>query len=164
MKMKVLAASLLLASTFANAADYEMMAGAELSTSEVEMNSVTSDYEMGFGLRAGFTADDHRVYLSYNNHSDLDVQSLTVVLDGMTEPYHFTDNIATSFFVGGHAGMISLDTASTSVERLMYGVQGGVMLHVNDRVNLELGGRYSFADIDSFDKMQSVYAAVNVKF
>jgi len=162
----VLFAGLLVTSTLAVAEDYKIFAGAEALTSELNFNQGKSGYELGFGLRGGFLASDHRIYAIVNMHDKLDTYSLLAAADALSEPYKMADWYSISFFAGFHVGYNNTDkgTAAGAVGGAQYGVQGGIMGHFPGNFTAEVGTRFAGIDIKNIDYLTSYYAALNYKF
>jgi hypothetical protein len=171
MKKSVLA-GMLLTSTFLMGAEYDMFIGLEGVSERVELDSGdTSDFEYGFGGRAGFTADDHRIYLVYDYNDfeeggdDTDLHTVFVALEGVTQPYELAPWLSTSFFGGAHFGVHRFETDDSDDEtRTMYGFQGGMMLSLAPQFNAEVGYRYSLSTVDVIDKVEGPYVALNIVF
>lgn len=161
MKKSVLT-GILLSSTLLMGSEYGMFAGIEGSSDRINPDSgAKSAFEYGIGIRGGFVADNHRIYGVYNYNDDLDMHTLVVAGDAMTEPYVLADWLAGSFFIGAHAGIHDVGTLPT---RPAYGVQGGMMLHFTPQVNLELGARYTASGSPAIEDIEGGYVGLNVNF
>lgn len=157
-------AGLLVASTCLLAQEYKPFVGVELSSSKVEWKTSGRDSgsETGYGLRAGFMADDHRIYLGIGQaNTDKDnVRVAAVNLEGLTSPYKLSNWLDTRFFAGAHIG-----TGEYSDKYdLIYGAQGGVIFGLPVNLGLEIGGRYTFTQADNVDHGEAVYSALNYQF
>lgn len=171
MKKSVLA-GMLLASTLLMGTEYDTFFGVEGISERVELDSGDkTDFEYGFGARAGFTADDHRAYLVYDFNDfeaggeEINYHALFLNIEGMTQPYEFAPWLSTSFFAGAHLGVHRFEADDSEDEtRTIYGFQGGMLTHFSPQMNMELGYRYTLSTIDEVDKLDGPYLAFNLVF
>jgi len=175
MKARVAVATcMMLMSTYALGA--QTIAGLELGASKGDWNSNKGDWEENFGVRLGVETDTTRIYGAYNyvkNEIDtapIEIQShsATLNIEAKAESYH--DMLIP--FIGAHIGAIysELETLGQSDDTtdVIYGLQAGVLIDMNQNMNLEVGYKHSKVNTDENsqnpDNLQTVYMAVNLKF
>lgn len=155
---------LLVASTCLVAQEYKPFVGLELNSGKVEWKTSGRDSgsETGYGLRAGYIANDHRIYLGIgqSNADKGTIRAAAVNLEGLTSPYKLSSWLDTRFFAGAHIGT----TEYSDKYDLAYGVQGGVIFGLPANLGLEIGGRYSFSRADNVDHGEAVYSALDYRF
>ncbi|WP_456451353.1 outer membrane beta-barrel protein [Hydrogenimonas sp.] len=182
-------AAMLLAGTIATGAmaaegTYKPFIGAELGGGKAEFewlgDSEKTDWETVWGLKGGFYDENTRVYASFH-YVDADSDStkqrwydLTANLEAMTTPYRVTDDLATSFFAGAHLGAIKIKVEDNSVNfddeetDFCYGIQAGVNFIFNPHVNVEIGGRVSWSNLEfglyELNYYYNVYGGINYYF
>jgi hypothetical protein len=156
--------------TFAAADEggYKPLLGVELGAGKAsfdwsygnESDTDDTDWENVWGAKGGFYDENTRIYASFH-YVDADEDStkerwyeLTANLEAKTSDYKVTENLATSFFIGGHVGGLQLKAEDKSFgfdekeTDLVYGVQGGVNFIFTPHFNAELGARSSWSPIE----------------
>ncbi|WP_300363367.1 outer membrane beta-barrel protein [Hydrogenimonas sp.] len=177
---------------------YRPMAGVEVggmeSTYETRDEKYDTDSEVGWGLRGGVQNDDARIYASFHyvNFEDdkkddtsyakyeTDQYDLLLNLEAITEPFRFSDSIASFFFIGAHIGGVYVDydakyhSRNVDLEKkdseygLASGAQAGAVMKISEKVELEAGYRYTWSTLDiqdvDLDHYDNLYIAFTYDF
>jgi hypothetical protein len=160
---KIVLAGLLAASSLVMADVYSPFIGAGAIMSRIETgDGVQHGHKKGFDLRAGFTAEKNRIYLTYDNvDSDLHTLSLAALnAEGVTLPYQFSGWLATRFFIGVHLGASEFNNDYGAAG----GAQGGIIFDFPAGFSLEFGGKYTLSEEDEINNIETVYSAFNYRF
>ena len=177
---------------------YHPLAGVEVasteSTYETKDETFDTDSETGWGLRGGVQNGDTRIYASLHyvnfeedkkesaSHAkyETDQYDLLLNLEAMTDPFRFSDSIASFFFIGAHIGGVYVDydaeyrSRSVDLKKkdseygLASGAQAGAVMKINEKVELEAGYRYTWSSLDiqdvDLDHYDSLYVAFTYDF
>jgi hypothetical protein len=151
---------------------YTPFGGFEIGSVKATVEGDDSDTEVSWGLRGGVENESSRIYLSghYANWDDANAMDFLLNLEGRTSPYLLGDSLSTAFFVGGHLGLVYVDSdvLDDSTTDLAYGAQGGILLSFNPQVEFETGFRYTWskASMEGYDldHYYTIYGGMNFKF
>lgn len=197
--LSVMTALFLIAGTVhADENRYRPLAGVEVgsmeSTYETRDEKYDTDSEIGWGLRGGVQNGDARIYASFHyvnfeddrkdstSHAkyETDQYDLLLNLEAMTEPFRFSDSIASFFFIGAHLGGVYVDYDAEYRSRdvdlqkkgseygLASGAQAGAVMKISEKAALEAGYRYTWSTLDiqdiDLDHYDNLYIAFTYDF
>jgi len=184
---KIALICLLIGGTLLSGSDYKEFVGLGYGQTKGTFKTSSLTAESGnedtYSLRAGFVNDISRIYLNldYLNADDssgLDEKwyTLELNLEGKTSPYKLTKYLSTSFFVGGHVGLVKVDLDTSAPYPIysdnktdaIYGLQTGLLMELPSNFELEIGYKYSWSSLTfesiDLDRVKRYYIAVNYRF
>ena len=134
------------------------------STNEIGFSKTNKDAE--FGLRLGAQNEEWRttVRLNFMKAQGRSYQKAMLDFDRFVwASLYETDSIVFKPYLGAHVGWMRYtdDALFLSDNGLAYGGQLGLALNVLDEVDFDLGYRYTIANINGVDSVDSFVFAVN---
>ena len=158
MNKKIIAASLIAASTSMMAMDLQYFLGAGAERGNVNLKasatvgnisgSISEDSsDTALKLKAGVIVNkEHRVYLSNakfsNNGGDI---TLTLI----NYDYLIPVNEKSKLFAGVHLGKAKYNEDDFNMSGSAYGIQTGILYDITKNIEIELGAGYSLYNVDS---------------
>ena len=135
-----------------------------LDDMEVIEPNFIGDYDVEFGLRIGAQKEQWRTtfifdyYDSTTNDQNIEKGYLTI------DYFVLEKESALRPYIGLHVGYANYESTFVDDSGFLYGAQAGVILDVTEVINLDLGYRYSLANMDSMDHIGSVVFGINYLF
>ncbi|HIP18461.1 MAG TPA: hypothetical protein EYG78_03905 [Sulfurovum sp.] len=129
----------------------------------IEPNFV-GDYDVQYGFRIGAQRDQWRTTLIYDYYdskdNDQNVEQGYLTLD------YFILEKESAFrpYIGLNVGYGNYESTFVDESGLLYGSQVGIVLEVAEKINLDLGFRYTLSSADAFDHVGGVIFGANYLF
>ena len=141
--------------------------GVEVSITEVqgEQPSDKSD-DVSYGVRLGAQNDQWRTMftLNYFDSGEHNVEKLFLSVDYFFMKTDVYDSYALQPYLGVNVGYMNYESVGVDASGFLYGMQGGVVLDVMDRVGLDIGYRYSLSSADELDHTGDVVFGLNYQY
>ena len=141
--------------------------GVEVSITEVqgEQPGDSSD-DVTYGLRVGAQNEKWRTMftLNYFDSGEHNVEKLFLSIDYFFLKTNVMDNYALQPYLGLNVGYMNFESTGVDESGFLYGMQGGVLLDVTEKIGLDLGYRYSLSNSDALDHTGDVVFGINYQY
>jgi len=135
--------------------------GYDIDDTAVIEADFTGDYEVEYGVRVGAEKDQWRTTLIYdyydNSQDDQNVEQGYLTVDY----YILEKESAFRPYIGLNVGYGNYESTFVDDSGFLYGAQAGIVLEVAEKMNFDLGYRYSLSNAESFDHIGSVVFSFN---
>ncbi|KIM03272.1 MAG: hypothetical protein KN64_12625 [Sulfurovum sp. AS07-7] len=123
------------------------------------------DRDPSFGLKIGVQNDEWRTTIGGDFFRSTNIKYKRALLSFDRNIWVLKDkdnDIDYKPYLGGHGGWMTQDIGSdTTVNGMVYGMQGGLAVHTQNAVDFDFGYRYSLSNIESMDSVDSFTFGVN---
>ncbi len=142
--------------------------GVEVSITEVQgqQPSDTSD-DTSFGVRVGAQNEQWRTMfiLNYFDSGEHNVEKLFLTVDYFFMKTDVYDSYALQPYLGVNVGYMNFESnKGVDADGFVYGMQGGVVLDVTEKVGFDVGYRYSLSSADELDHTGDVVFGLNYQY
>ncbi len=153
--------------TYAGGFGSQTFLGIEIASTEVqgEQPSNTSD-EVSYGLHFGAQNEQWRTMIGFNyyNSDDHNVEKLLLSVDYFFLKYDKIQNYILQPYIGVNTGYMNFEQGIVDESGFLYGGQVGVVLNIMEKVDFDLGYRYSLSNADALDHTGDVLLGINYHF
>ena len=141
--------------------------GVEVSITEVqgEQPGDSSD-DVAYGLRLGAQNEKWRTMftLNYFDSGEHNVENFFLSIDYFFLKADVMDSYALQPYLGLNVGYMNFESTGVDESGFLYGMQGGVLLDITEKIGLDLGYRYSLSNSDALDHTSDVVFGINYQY
>jgi len=172
-KIWMLALSALLSSAVCakEISESQKFIGVEVGISEVQGQSISRfdnaiSKGASFGIRLGAENEQWRTMFIFNyfDNEDRNVEKLFLSIDYYFLQQDIMDNYFIQPYIGGNVGYMNYENIGVDEDGMTYGGQGGVILKLIEKLDLDLGYRYTLSSANALDHTGEIVFGLNYKY
>ncbi|HHD79942.1 MAG TPA: hypothetical protein ENK98_09995 [Epsilonproteobacteria bacterium] len=147
--------------------DNQKFIGVEVSITEVQ-GEQPGDTSRGqsYGLRVGAQNEKWRTMftLNYFDSGEHNVEKLFLSVDYFFMKTDVYDSYALQPYLGLNLGYMNFESIGINANGFVYGMQGGMVLDMTEKIGLDLGYRYSLSSANELDHTGDVVFGINYQY
>jgi len=140
--------------------------GLDLGYSQINDTFGVDDNDLDFGIKLGAQDNDWRTTFSYIYFDSGDYDYSQSTVDLSVDYFILGSGNTVKPYIGGVIGYTWLDDdhSATDDSGMVYGGEAGIVIDITESIDLDLGYRYSWLDLDTIDDSHRGYIGINYKF